>query len=233
MFLSMLASNRNSQLKYESVSTTSAEVDGNSLTARAHSVLPGGFSAVFVLCSVFQISLILYAVSLLRVVLPQPADTDAPPELTRYVSNCSCGATIQEAKAVNCAFDVLSLSWLPPACRDDALTHEFATSGPGPNGEWDYWSDANRTSPLTPDEVASLAGRSDGLVYTTLGFHIQHCSFYWRKYGRVVKGVGALAMEARYDQESHVQHCQHVFMSGDSRDTATTEGVVRLGGEFF
>ncbi|KAH8742626.1 hypothetical protein F5883DRAFT_668311 [Diaporthe sp. PMI_573] len=230
MFLSMFASNRHSQLKYESLSTTPTEVDGNASKSRDRSSLTQYFFVAVVLCSVLQIALILHAISLLR---SRPAYTDTPPDLAGHVSNCSCGATIQEARALNCAFDVLSLSWLPPTCRDDALTHEFATSGPGPDGEWDYWADANRTSPLTLEEVASLAGRSDGLVYTTLGFHVQHCSYYWRKYWRVVKGVGALAMEARYDQESHVEHCQHVFMSEGSRDLGTTEGFVRLGGEFF
>ncbi|KAH8773726.1 hypothetical protein F5883DRAFT_548392 [Diaporthe sp. PMI_573] len=187
------------------------------------------FSVALVLCSAIQIALTLHAVSLLREFASRPAETDTPPGLARYVSNCSCGATIQEARALDCAFYVLSLSWLPPACRDDALAHEFATSGPGPDGEWEYWADANRTSPLTLDEVAALAGRSEGLVYTTLGFHVQHCSFYWRKYWRVVKDVGALAMEARYDRESHVEHCQHVFMSEGSRDTGTTEGVEAWG----
>lgn len=128
---------------------------------------------------------------------------------------------------------LLSLSWLPPSCRDAALTHEFATSGPGPDGEWDYWAHGNGTSPLTLDEVAALAGGTDGYVYTSLGFHVLHCSFYWRKQWRAVKGVGALALEARYDQESHVEHCQRVFMLEGSREKGMTKSLVRLGGEFF
>lgn len=50
-----------------------------------------------------------------------------------------------------------------------------------------------------------LAGCDDGLVSTTLCFQVQHCSYYWHKYYRVVKGVGALAMDAWYDRQSHVQ----------------------------
>lgn len=233
MFLSIFSSNRHSQPKYESLNTAPTVVGGNAPKSTDRSFFTQYFPLAFVLCSVLQIAMILHSISLVREIPLRPANNDTPPDLTHFVSNCSCGATIQEARALDCVFDVLSLSWLPPDCRDDPLTHEFATSGPGPDGEWDYWADANRTSPLTLEEVALLAGRSDGLVYTTLGFHVQHCSYYWRKYWRVVKGVGALAMEARYDRESHVEHCQHVFMSEGSRDLGTTEGFVRLGGEFF
>lgn len=233
MFLSMFASGKDSKLKYESLSTTPTDIMGDTERRRTHSVFQKCSFVAHVFCSVLQIALILYAVSLLRELSPQAAGTDTAPDLTRKVSNCSCGTTIEEARDLGCAFDVLSLSWLPAACRDDALTHEFATSGPGPDGGWDYWADANRTLPLSLDDVGALAGRSDGIVYTTLGFHVQHCSYYWRKYWRVVKGVGAMAMEARYDRESHVEHCQNVFMSEGSKEAGTTEGVVRLGGEFF
>lgn len=233
MSFSTFVNDRDSQVKYESLSTIPTEIIGDAERRKTRSVLEKCSFVGLVFCSVLQIALILYVVSLLGQLSPRAAGTDTTPELARKVSDCSCGTTIDESRDLGCAFDVLSLSWLPPACRDDALTHEFATSGPGPDGEWDYWADANRTSPLTLEEVSALAERSEGIVYTTLGFHVQHCSYYWRKYWRVVKGVGALAMEARYDRESHVEHCQNVFMLEGSRETGTTEGVVRLGGEFF
>lgn len=123
--------------------------------------------------------------------------------------------TIQEARALDCVFDMLSLSWLPPTCLDDALTQEFATSGPGPDGEWDYWADANRSSPLTLEEVAALAWRTEGIVYTTMGFHVQHCSYYWRKYWRVVKGVGD-GVQQQGDLDNAEEHEGHgeVFCEG-------------------
>lgn len=134
---------------------------------------------------------------------------------------------------MGCEFDVLSLSWLPKACRDVALTQEFASSGPGPQGKWDYWADVNGTEALTLDQVSALADEPEGVVYTSLGFHVLHCSFYWRKQWRVMNGVGALAMEARYAPESHVKHCSHIFMMEGSRETGKTQGLVRIGGAFF
>lgn len=227
MFASIFSASRGSQLKYESLGPT----DRNIHKKRNHSFLQISISSALVLCSILQITLIFHALSLLEGFLPQAPNATEDP--SRRVSNCSCRATIYDAISLGCAFDVLSLSWLPPLCRDAALTHEFATSGPGPNGEWEYWADVYGTLPLTLAEVAALAGRTDGYLFTSLGFHILHCSFYWRKQWRVVKGVGALAMEARYDQESHVEHCQQVFMIEGSRDKGMTESLVRLGGEFF
>lgn len=225
MFGSIFNTNRDTELKYEPVEPTNHDFNHKTQQGGNHSFFKIFFSIALVLFSVIQITLISHALSLLRTFSLQHS--------AYQVSNCSCGATMQEARTLDCTFDVLSLSWLPPLCRDAALTHEFATSGPGPNGEWDYWAHANGTSPLTLDEVASLAGREDGIVYTSLGFHILHCSFYWRKQWRAAKGMGAPALEARYDRESHVNHCQRVFMMEGSREKGMTESLVRLGGEFF
>ncbi|KAK1982939.1 hypothetical protein LZ30DRAFT_24558 [Colletotrichum cereale] len=94
----------------------------------------------------------------LRTTLPSPDHTwrvqDDARRLTRrqclsgQCLGASCPRYIYKAVLLKVAY-VLSLSWLPPTCRDDALNQEFTMPGVRPNCEWDYWADANRTSPDT------------------------------------------------------------------------------------
>lgn len=239
MFSSIFNAKGHAHQAYEPLNPKPHDPENNGPQKRDKSATNTRLSITLVVCSFLQVILIFYALSLLKAFSTQAlsANTSAQdydPVHAARVSNCSCGATIQEARALDCTFDVLSLAWLPPSCIDAALTHEFATSGPGPDGAWDYWAHPNGTTPIALDEVAALAGRPDGTVYTSLGFHVLHCSFYWRKQWRLINGVGAaLAMEARYARESHVEHCQKVFMMEGSREKGITEGLVRLGGAFF
>lgn len=63
--------------------------------------------------------------------------------------SCDCGASIAEPKSLGRKYDTLSVSWLPPQCRDDALAEEFNHAGP--DGEWHYWADrTGRSTSLCP-----------------------------------------------------------------------------------
>lgn len=232
MFRYMFNANRRLQRKYQPLDPAHAEMylEEKTCKNRSCSLIWIFFTILLMLYGILQLTLTFHALSLLKAFSLKAPNTTQ--NLGEQVSDCSCGTTMHEAVTLGCTFDVLSLSWLPSSCRDAALTHEFAMSGPGPNGKWDYWADSNGTLPLTIDEVAALAGRPDGYVYTPLGFHVLHCSFYWRKRWRIVKGVGALTMEARYDRESHVEHCQRVFMLEGTRERGMTKSLVRLGGDF-
>lgn len=228
MFASIITPNHESKVAYKPLGPVSEEFDIRGNKKKGDLAFIARCVIALVCCSVLQISLAAYGLYILRA-----SSTPDYNKSASQVSNCSCGTTIQQAKNLGCEFDVLSLSWLPPPCRDVALTREFASSGPGAEGKWDYWADVNGTVSLTLDEVAALAEQPNGVVYTSLGFHVLHCSFYWRKQWRVTNGIGALAMEARYSPQSHVKHCEHVFMLEGSRDKGMTEGLVRLGGGFF
>ncbi|EXU98300.1 hypothetical protein X797_008690 [Metarhizium robertsii] len=231
MFSSILTANSNSQQKYKALSSTHDNFDRNTHYKRSPLFLRTTFPIAIILCSIAHLILICHAITLLKAFSSQLPNTAQDP--THQVSNCSCGATIHEARALDCTFDVLSVSWLPPSCRDDELTVEFAAGGPGPHGAWDYWAHENGTWSLTLDEVAALVEKPKSIVYTSWEFHVLHCSFYWRKQWRVSRGVGALFMEARYALESYVKHFQNVFMKDSLRKTDISQSVVRLGGEFF
>ncbi|KAI0116560.1 hypothetical protein F4776DRAFT_656243 [Hypoxylon sp. NC0597] len=84
--------------------------------------------------------------------------------------SCSCGGTtVAEAKQRGCIFTPLAIAWLPPHCIDMELSDKFDKEGPGPNGEWDYWSDINKTRRLTREEVGDLADHNVTETAKSLG----------------------------------------------------------------
>lgn len=143
--------------------------------------------------------------------------------------SCDCGDTIGEAEAMGCRYDPLSVSWLPPQCRDDELTAEFNQAGPG--GEWPYWADREMTQPLTIEQLGELAAKpiQDAQFWTTFGWHVNHCSFYWRKEWRM--RARGLEVEHRYDRESHIKHCHMAFMARTPLNETNTKAAVGLGGD--
>ncbi|KAF1952034.1 hypothetical protein CC80DRAFT_392314, partial [Byssothecium circinans] len=122
---------------------------------------------------------------------------------------CSCGTTITQARANNCKYDSMAAAWLPAYCRDDALTTEFERSGPGPNGEWPYYADANGTIPLSIEEIG-LLGESQIGFWARRDWHVAHCLWYWEKYVRM-RDTGAV-MERKFDRTKHVRHCRHLAL---------------------
>lgn len=144
---------------------------------------------------------------------------------------CLCGSSTAEAEALGCKYDSLAACWLPDHCRDDELTAEFENAGSGPNGEWPYWADRNATRQLSIKEVGLLADLSkhEAVFYSTFGWHVAHCAFYWRKEFRMrAKG---LMLENRYDREDHVAHCYPIFMASIPVDSIGAAFGVNIGGE--
>ena len=145
------------------------------------------------------------------------------PRTTVYPS-CSCGGTaVAEAQRRGCLFSPLAIAWLPPHCIDAELSDEFDRQGPGPNGEWDYWSDANKTKRLTREEVGMLAD-ADGVFYATQEWHVVHCLFTWRKHYRS-KWTG-VTIERRSNGLDHIAHCGGVFrIRAGLQEMATLAGI--------
>ncbi|ROW08767.1 hypothetical protein VPNG_06408 [Cytospora leucostoma] len=142
---------------------------------------------------------------------------------------CHCGSSVAEAKALNCTYDTLSVSWLPPHCREDELTAEFDRAGP--NGTWPYYADKNATIPISLEAMSLLADlpRAQAVFYTSTGWHVAHCAFYWRKEYRM--RARGLMTESRYDKESHIEHCYEIFKSDDPLHEVNVASPVWLGGD--
>ncbi|RDW81523.1 uncharacterized protein DSM5745_05080 [Aspergillus mulundensis] len=151
-------------------------------------------------------------IQLFHLIRPPAASHDVyrPETLTPDLNLCDCGRTIDEAIARKCVYDSLATAWLPPHCRDDALTAEFDRSGPGSDGSWPYYADANGTIPIGKAQIA-LLGDGQRSFWSLREWHIAHCLFYWEKLVRM-RETGAV-MERRFDTANHARHCRRLVMN--------------------
>lgn len=120
---------------------------------------------------------------------------------------CNCGTSIAEALTLDCKYDSLSTSWLPPHCRDDGLTNLFEKSGPGPNGEWNYYASNRNTSRIfTLEELAQLAEKPDSerVAWATVEWHNSHCFFTLLKQAR---GKVKMQYTGFPSATAHAEHC--------------------------
>ncbi|KAI0172805.1 hypothetical protein GGR52DRAFT_591304 [Hypoxylon sp. FL1284] len=150
----------------------------------------------------------------------QPGERFAP----SLSPSCSCGGTtVAEAERRGCIFTPLAIAWLPPHCVDTELADDFDKQGPGPHGEWDYWSDMNMTRRLTREEVGYLAD-VNGVFYATQEWHVTHCVYTWMKHYRS-RWTGT-TIERRSNGLDHIGHCQEVLrIRGDLQDIRTVAGI--------
>jgi hypothetical protein len=143
-----------------------------------------------------------------KVLVPEP-DVFHPETLAHGTNLCDCGANIEEALQLDCVYDTLSTSWLPPYCRDAELTAKFDKAGDDPNGEWSYFADQQGTHRLSVKEIAAL-GDTGGHFWASRYWHRAHCLFYWQKQFR--QRDTRVVMEQRFDGLKHVEHCTHLLL---------------------
>lgn len=140
--------------------------------------------------------------------------------------SCNCGASVAEAKSMNCKFDAIAAAWLPPHCIDSELSEQFDHAGDGPNGTWLYYSDIDKTRTLRTEELGDLADDPNGAFFTTHKWHVAHCYYNWLKEFR--KGKTGVKMEARFDTEGHIRHCAMISMMETKMNIIATGSDVVL-----
>lgn len=120
---------------------------------------------------------------------------------TQRVLIAPCGHTPEQAMAAGCTFDVMMDEWLQESCRDRELTEEFESIK-----DWPFYTDENRTRRLSREELSLKP-----VAYTTLEYHVAHCSFALRKLHRAIsKGWD---IETNVASEAHTTHCAE-FLRG-------------------
>ncbi|KAI0841258.1 hypothetical protein F5Y06DRAFT_261012 [Hypoxylon sp. FL0890] len=127
---------------------------------------------------------------------------------------CYCGTSTVEALALNCKYDSLATSWLPPHCRDDELTRLFEHAGPGPNGEWLYHAFNTSGSRLyTLEEMAYLADKPDPerQAWSTIDWHNAHCFYTLVKQ---MRGKAKMEYTGFPDATAHGEHCAVAMTKG-------------------
>lgn len=161
--------------------------------------------------------------------IQQAVSTMVAPGVVHGRVTCNCGDSVSEARSRGCKYDTIMAAWLPPHCRDDELIERFNHAGPGHDGAWQYYSDANKTRQLTLDEVAELADVG-GYFFVSHGWHVRHCHFAWLKLFRS-RWTG-VQMNLRDDTETHITHCMNMAEKRDSLDQITTGSGVALHGDW-
>lgn len=103
-----------------------------------------------------------------------------------------CGSTPEEARKANCVFDLLTTSWVSPACYDHDITLEYLEEGRKRyQGGWYVFHDPSGKRPdngvwnssgTTKVELESLAaGDFKGKIWSINVYHQYHCVFSWMK----------------------------------------------------
>ena len=146
---------------------------------------------------------------------------------TNNQRSCSCGSTLDEAKAQGCTFDTLALDWLPLHCQDKELGLAFAKTGTEPDGSWKYWADKNKTREYTLEEIAELPGTDNNCFFVEPLWHKFHCTYYWRKLYR--SRFTGTVVESESDSVGHLAHCEMLLLDKDSKPGLDI-AAVGLGG---
>ncbi|XWX00242.1 hypothetical protein V2A60_008262 [Cordyceps javanica] len=140
-----------------------------------------------------------------------PVYDSVPSQVQRAsAASCDCGNSTAEALALGCKYDSLAATWLPEHCRNDELTAEFETSGPGPNGEWTYRTDAAHTEEISLTDIAKMVDNQELRFHMSGHWHVVHCIFYWRKKHRA--RFNDKMVEPRSDNEKHIKHCGKITL---------------------
>jgi hypothetical protein len=155
---------------------------------------------------------------------PSPSSGSTLPVLaSKYVMQSPCGSTPVEARERGCRFDVNSFCWLPAPCDDEALAREFEQLA-----AWEWFRDENKTQPLSGEQVAT--GEFTDL-HVSWEYHLQHCTFMWRKLHRAILGRGGKAAVDSYIGEmKHTRHCADMLLNyrDEPLDTFDTFIVVKF-----
>jgi hypothetical protein len=163
------------------------------------------------------VALIAYSTSLAETKPRQPPQT-------------SCGTSIEEAKSLNCSFDILSKAWLPAHCTRLGSEEYLRDSWSWNHTGWGIYQDRAQTRELTMEELMAYA--DSGLKwYGTEREHLVHCAWGLK---RVLDAyVTGKRMDHIIQQLHHTTHCvDRLYMSAvkaPDLDVVLGKGNIRFG----
>jgi hypothetical protein len=139
-----------------------------------------------------------------------PSHISYPLRLRSAQSIYQCGNSPEEARSNGCHFDLMSFSWLPPACFDGELMDEFLT-----HSNWEWYSDISQKNTVPANEVQH--GQHDAL-YVSWDYHFVHCTYMWQKMHRAL--LHQRPMDGYIGNMHHTAHCADLLLSqADMRTT--------------
>lgn len=80
-------------------------------------------------------------------------------------------------------------------------------------------------------ETGEGGGDAGSVFFTTRGWHLVHCMYYWKKmfWSREL----GTTIERRYDNLGHIEHCQMMVMKGGGLDEIATAAGVALHSDWI
>ena len=135
--------------------------------------------------------------------------------LSPSTSEGHCGLSPADARSHGCLFDPTSFSWLAASCFDEDLTRQFLDAE-----DWNWYLDielqhkANRT--------AVLAGEYE-LLFVDLAYHLQHCTYMWRKLHRAV--LSGSVVDGYVGSYNHTMHCGALLLGYETVKGPSSEST--------
>ncbi|KAH7398365.1 hypothetical protein BKA66DRAFT_565978 [Pyrenochaeta sp. MPI-SDFR-AT-0127] len=125
-----------------------------------------------------------------------------------------CGSDIASAKAANCAFDMLSHTWVPKPCHDSETDNEFREWIFNPNrtgGAFPYFLSSTLSANTHIDGIDALSAvPGDTWIWSHGEEHVGHCIFVVRRIHRALEGKFRWSDDvANFD---HTSHCAHEML---------------------
>jgi hypothetical protein len=155
-----------------------------------------------------------------------PTSTPAPTQKQ------DCGSTISSAQAANCAFDLLSNSWLPTSCYDSETDLEFRSWILHPNrthGAWPYFTSKSLSHSTRIPDIETLSSTTGVWLWSTQEQHVGHCIFWARRIHRTLEGKVKQSMSVK--NMKHSFHCANEVLDsllGEAPLKKIEKGVVHF-----
>jgi hypothetical protein len=143
------------------------------------------------------------------------------------VKQLHCGQSVQEALALGCEFDMVSVAWTPKPCIDDISAAEFEKwlGSEERTHPWPFWTDKKAQTQLRGKDA--ISHYLEGGVWTTGEYHIGHCAFEFRRLQRSVSGDAMVKDYMR--NEGHTRHCLDQMLTEHDFNNVDTYFNVSFG----
>ena len=129
----------------------------------------------------------------------------------------TCGNSTEDAKALGCEFDPLTVAWIPKPCFDREVSQEFMADYP-----WRAYSDKTSSEIIDKSQMGEYTAPK--YYYTSAREHAVHCLFAMEKLHKAYQRHGnGLYLDSESTKLMHTKHCLGVVKKAIDRDPLTLE----------
>lgn len=132
-----------------------------------------------------------------------------PLNVTSHAHLLTCGASVAEARAQGCEYDILLNNWVPAPCYAREFVDDYADeNGYSDARGWGAYADEALTRPLALREMAEAP-----YYWTSLRDHVTHCAVLWKKqFATLFEFEGRGVVDTVLASPGHTDHCAQFLM---------------------